>query len=122
MVSKQTIEAITKAGLTKDEAEKLVERFMLAAARRGTRKRLMGAGLTGNDAEAIYAKLRKRPTKGTLSILKPKKEARTIKYETISKVKREESEEERKYRGIAQDALKELKTDLPRQVIDDIIK
>ena len=71
MVSKQTIEAMTKAGLSKEEAEKLADRFTLAEARRATVKRLMSAGFTGNEAEAIYAKLRRRPKKGTLSMFRP---------------------------------------------------
>ena len=122
MVSKQTIEAMTKAGLSKEEAEKLAERFTLAEARRATVKRLMSAGFTGNEAEATYAKLRRRPKKGTLSILKPKKEGKAITYEAITKGERKESEEEKKYRGMVNDLLKEQKRDLPRQVVDDIAK
>jgi DNA-directed RNA polymerase subunit A" len=122
MVSKQTIEAMTKAGLTKEEAEKLAERFTLAEARRATVKRLMGAGFTGNEAENIYAKLRKRPKKGTLSIMKGKKETKVITYEAISKVERKESEEEKKYRTMVHEILADMKMELPKQVIDDVIK
>lgn len=122
MVSKQTIEAMTKAGLTKDEAEKLAERFTLAEARRATVKRLMSAGFTGNEAEAIYAKLRKRPKKGTLSILKPRKEPKYVKYEAVAKAEKKESEEERKYRGIVLEILKEHRRELPRAVVDDVVR
>lgn len=122
MVSKQTIEAMTKAGLTKEEAEKLAERFTLAEARRATVKRLMGAGFTGNEAEAIYAKLRRRPKKGTLSILKPKKEVKHVQYEKVTKAERKESEEEKKLRHTVQEFLKDGAVDLPRQIVDDIIR
>ena len=122
MVSKQTIEAMTKAGLSKEEAEKLADRFTLAEARRATVKRLMSAGFTGNEAEAIYAKLRRRPKKGTLSILKPKKETKAITYEKITKVEKKESEEEKKYRTMVLDILKEKKLELPVQLVSDIMK
>lgn len=121
MVSKQTIEAMEKAGLTKDEAEKLAERFTLAEARRATVKRLMSAGFTGNEAEAIYAKLRKRPKKGKLAIMKPKKEKTKITYEAIAKESRRESEDERKWRKVILDHLHAKKREIPDSVVRDLI-
>lgn len=122
MVSKQTIDAMTKAGLSKDEAEKLAERFTLAEARRATVKRLMSAGFTGNEGEAIYAKLRRRPKKGKLAILKPKKEVKKVSYEAVFKAVKQESEEERKFRKIILDQLKGANQTLPESVVGDIIQ
>jgi DNA-directed RNA polymerase subunit A" len=122
MVSKQTIEAMEKAGLSKEEAEKLAERFTLAEARRATVKRLMSAGFTGNEAEAIYAKLRRRPKKGKLAIMKPKKERAKVTYEKIEKEAVQESEEERKFRKVIQDHLDAKKRLLPESVIRDLIQ
>jgi DNA-directed RNA polymerase subunit A" len=121
MVSKQTIEAMTKAGLTKEEAEKLAERFTLAEARRATVKRLMSAGFTGNEAEAIYAKLRKRPKKGKLAILRPKKERAKVDYEAVAKEVRQESDKERKMRKIVEDRLAAVHKALPEAVVRDIM-
>lgn len=122
MASKQTIDAMVKAGLSKEEADKLADRFTLAEARRATVKRLMTSGFTGNEAEAIYAKLRRRPKKGKLAILQPKKAKASIEYEAVAVKAPKESEESRKYRKVIDDALAKAKATLPRLVIDEIIE
>lgn len=122
MVNKQTVEAMKRAGLTEEEAEKLADRFTLAEARRASVKRLMGAGFTGNEAEAIWAKLRKRPKKGKLSILK-KKTVKTHTYEALDEAKVvEESAEQRKVRKIIMDCLDKQTRVLPMSVVNELVE
>jgi DNA-directed RNA polymerase subunit A" len=122
MPSKQTLEAMKRAGLSDDEAEKLADRFTLAEARRATVKRLMSAGFTGNEAEAIYAKLRKRPKKGKSIILRKKKEVKEVDYEAVVEHERTESPEQVKMRKIVVDHLATIDGVMSEAVIEQIIE